>query len=262
MYKHHQESIQNLITYFAEKPGIIAIVFGGSVAKGLEREDSDIDAMIIVTDEKFRELESENRLAECIEGYCTYPEGYFDIKYSTLTYLRTLAKRGSEPARNAYLCAKCLWTTEPEVTELVAKIPVFQKQEKENKMLSFYGALTLNRGYFWDSSKENSYLRHKTAADIVLFSLRMLLEENEVLFPCHKSLLQTVERLENKPEGLLEKVNVFLSTMTDESKEDFVTAVLNHLSYTPPEDFAEVLTRYVDDNELWWYKDRPVIAEW
>ena len=52
MYPHHEESIQNLIKYFKDQDGVTAIILGGSIAKGRERPDSDIDAMIIVTPEQ------------------------------------------------------------------------------------------------------------------------------------------------------------------------------------------------------------------
>ena len=34
MYKHHEESLERLIEYFSDKEEVIAVIFGGSVAKG------------------------------------------------------------------------------------------------------------------------------------------------------------------------------------------------------------------------------------
>ncbi len=262
MYEHHEKSTENLMGYFKGDEAVLAIVLGGSVAKGCERPDSDLDAIIVVTDEKYADLEKSNRLSECIEGYCTYKGGYFDIKYCTVQYLRTLAQRGSEPSRNAFVSAKCLYSKNPEINDLIPQIGVFQKNLKEEKLFSFYSALSLNNGYFWRVSQNNIYLRHKAAADIVLFGFRLLLQDNEVLFPCHKALLQTVKSLKNKPENIVEKANAFLSQLTDETREDFASSIKKFISYTPPADFSAILSRFIDDNELWWYKERPVIAEW
>ena len=262
MREHHQKSLENLIDYFKNDTDIISIILGGSVAKGCARDDSDIDAIIVVHDEKYAALEAANRLSECIFGHCTYEKGYFDIKYTTLHYLRTLAEKGSEPSRNAFLSSRCVYGDNEEVAALIAAIPVFQQQEKSDKMLSFYSAFSLNYGYFWGASKNNAYLRIRTASDIVLFGLRLVLQNNEVLFPCHKALLETVAKLERKPEGIVETTECFLRDLTDESKDAFGSAVLAFIDYTPPAQYAEVLTRFVDDNELWWYKQRPSIAEW
>ena len=57
MYPHHEESLKNMIEYFSGRDEIIALVFGGSVAKGCERPDSDLDAMVIVTDAYYAERE-------------------------------------------------------------------------------------------------------------------------------------------------------------------------------------------------------------
>ena len=53
MYKHHEESLENLKNYFSDREEVIALIFGGSVAKGCERPDSDLDAMVVVTDKDY-----------------------------------------------------------------------------------------------------------------------------------------------------------------------------------------------------------------
>ena len=46
MYQHHLDSIEKMKEYFFGREGVIALVLGGSVAKGNERPDSDIDGMV------------------------------------------------------------------------------------------------------------------------------------------------------------------------------------------------------------------------
>ena len=92
MYKHHQDSINNFINIYKDNLEIIAAILGGSVAKGKERIDSDVDIMLIVSDEKYEELTKQNRLSEVITDNCTYEKGYFDIKYFTKDYLTKLLK--------------------------------------------------------------------------------------------------------------------------------------------------------------------------
>lgn len=72
MYQHHLESAQRCKEYFAGKEGVIAVIWGGSVVKGNARPDSDIDAIVVVTEEKYAELAAQKRTAEVITGYCTY----------------------------------------------------------------------------------------------------------------------------------------------------------------------------------------------
>ncbi|MHB8962993.1 MAG: nucleotidyltransferase domain-containing protein [Saccharofermentanales bacterium] len=262
MFEHHKESIENLKNRLKDDPDVISIILGGSVAKGLARIDSDIDAIVVVSESRYRKLSLENRLSECITDSCTYEGGYFDIKYCTKSYLQAAAANGSEPSRSAFLCARCVYTVDAEVPDIISQIPVFQKSLSAEKMLSFYSAIDLNTNYFWNVSGNNLYLKSRAASDIVLFGFRLMLQEAEVLFPCHKSLLQTMSTLRNRPEGIIEKCNRLLTNMDDDSKNDFVSSILSHIQYRPPADYAEVLTRFIEDNELWWYKDRPIIAEW
>lgn len=267
LYPHHEASIQNLIQYFKEQKGVIAVILGGSIAKGRERPDSDIDAMIIVTPERYRELEEQHLVSECVWGHCTYEGGYFDVKYYAKSFLHTVAEQGSEPARSAFTGSRCLYTTDMEIPALIAQIAAYPTAQKEDKMLSFYSAVTLYNGYFWHLAthkyeKNNYYFKIRTATEIVLFCFRLLLADAEVLFPSQRDLCRAVESLPHKPEGILEKSELFLRTLDDEARKDFVNSVLQFIQYRPPKDYEIQLSRFVDDNELWWYKHRPMIAEW
>ena len=108
MYPHHIESAQKLREYFEGQEGVIAVVLDGSTVKGNARPDSDIDAIIVVTEEKYAELAAQNRLAEVIPGHCTYEGGYFDVKYKTKAILADAALHASSAPLGACLIARRL----------------------------------------------------------------------------------------------------------------------------------------------------------
>jgi len=260
-YKHHEKAVVELTRHFENVDGAVAAFLGGSVAKGTARADSDVDAVIVVTDEKYRSLEAEGRVAECVYK-CDYEGGYWDIKYHTIEYLRAMAEKGSEPSRNTFHRAQCLFARDAEIVALVEKIPVYPRHEKEDKMLSFHSAFALNEGYFWSVSGDNPYLRVRTAADVVLFGLRLLLAEREVLFPCQRRLVATVRESGPECAEAADKAGEFLARMDDGAKEAFKSALFAALKYRAPEDFSVVLSRFVADWEQWWYRQRPLIVEW
>ena len=196
MYRHHEESLKIMEDYFRKRKEVIALIFGGSVAKGMERPDSDLDAMVIVPDAYYETLLEENRTAETIDGLCTYEGGYFDVKYMTKDYLRAAAERGSEPTRNSFIGSRVLFSSDPEIEGLVEAIPVFQEKEMEEKILSFYSDLMLNYNYFWKCCAPEGYMRARTASEIVYCIYRLILQENRVLFPCNRRLEETVAALE------------------------------------------------------------------
>lgn len=92
MLEHHRKAIENLIEYFKPNKEVYAVVLGGSVAKGLARPDSDIDALIIVSNEEHARREKNGTLSECISENCGYEGGYFDLKYMTKDFLIAAAR--------------------------------------------------------------------------------------------------------------------------------------------------------------------------
>lgn len=261
MYQHHKESLEILVDYFKKKEEVIAVVFGGSVAKGIERPDSDLDAMVIVTVEEYQRRESNGTLSETIRGMCTYEEGYFDIKYMTKEYIKEAAKKGSEPTRNSFLCAKVLYSKDPEIESIVSRIPVFQKEEKMDKQLSFYSSLMLNYYYFWKECKPEGYMKIHVMSEIIYTIYRMILQENEILFPSNRRLEEMVEQVENKPKDIVLLGNSFAKSGEDDDCEAFVFAFLEWFTHKE-EDWKKILTRYQEDYETWWIKPRPLVKEW
>lgn len=261
MYKHHEESLKVLEGLFRDREEVIALVFGGSVAKGMERPDSDLDAMVIVTPEYYEQCLKENRTAECLDG-CTYEGGYFDIKYMTKEYLKAAAEKGSEPTRNSFISSRVLFSSDPEIEGLVARIPVFQEQEMEEKQLSFYSDLQLNYNYFLKCCNPDGYMKLRVASEIVYCLYRLVLQENKVLFPCNRRLEATVAGLANIPEGFMELCKELMEKMDIPSADRAVEAYLAWTSYDYPKDMNICCSQYCMDFEKWWLYPRPLVAEW
>ncbi len=155
-----------------------------------KRADSDLDGIIILSEEEYAKKEKNNATAETIDGLCTYEGGYFDIKYMTKQYLKDLASKGSEPARNSFMKARILFCNDAEIEDILPLIPVFQKAEKEEKLLSFYSNFWLNYHYFLKSCPIDGYMKIHTIAEIIYSIYRLILQENEILFDCNRRLEQ------------------------------------------------------------------------
>ena len=264
MYPHHIESAQKLRKYFEWQEGVIAIVLDGSTVKGNARPDSDIDAIIVVTEEKYAELAAQNRLAEVIPGHCTYEGGYFDIKYKTKAILRRAAEYASEPTRNAYVKAQVLCTTDAEIPALVAAIERYPEHTVADKIRCFCANLQLNRGYFLNIVPEdNSYMRAHLAQEIVYSVYRLILIENRALFPCNRRLEETVRACKKRPDDILELGRAFLQEITVERCEAFVQAFWKQSSLPLNDDVSESCSQYVRYYEDWWLEENPPFPnEW
>lgn len=264
MYRHHIDSIEKLKEYFMPKEGMIAIVLDGSIVKGNERPDSDIDALIIVTEEKYKELAAQNRLAEVIADRCTYEGGYFDVKYKTKAILQASALHASEPTRNAYVKARVLYSSDEEIAPLVEKIAAYPEHEREAKLKCFNANLQLNRGYFLHCVPEsNAYMRAHLAQEIVYSVYRLILLENRELFPCNRRLEETVLKCSKRPENILSLGATFLKEITPENCEKFVKAFWEQSELPLTDDVSENCSQYVKFYEDWWNEERPPFPnEW
>ena len=262
MYQHHIESIEKMKNYFAGKEEVIALIFGGSVAKGCEREDSDLDAMVVISDDNYAERISRNATAETINDLCTYEGGYIDVKYMTKQFLKDAAEKGSEPARNAFVKAQVLFTKDAEIADIVAKIPVFQENEKAEKMLSFYSDFWLNYYYFLKSCPVDGYIKLHATNEVIYSIYRMILQQNNILFPSNRRLEEFVENISSETEHLVSLGKKFAATQNIEDGDEFVNYFYKLAEYKFPEDIGVVLSQYTTDFEQWWRVPRPNINEW
>lgn len=262
MYKHHEESLEIMKKYYREKEGVIALVHGGSVAKGNERPDSDLDGMVIVDQETYNKRAAEGKLAENVDGLCTYEGGYFDVKYMTKEYLKEAAEKGSEPTRNSFLKARVLFSDDPEIEDIVKRIGQFQVSEREDKQLSFYGNYSLNFGYFLKTCKAEGYMKVRAIAEVVYSLYRIVLQEHEILFPCNRRLEEFVAAINEETAELARLGRKFCETQDLAVGEEFVAYFHKISSYRPPEDWEKVYSRYVADFEQWWRIPRPNVNEW
>ncbi|MCL1878135.1 MAG: nucleotidyltransferase domain-containing protein, partial [Defluviitaleaceae bacterium] len=232
--------------HFRADARIKALFLIGSLATGTEREDSDVDGVAIISQEELERRKKNEGTLEVVHGKCTYPGGYFDIHYHTREDLENFAQSGSEPVRNMFSCAQVLFCDEPDLAELAAKIPLYPKAEAAKKQLRFYCTLKQSYGYFWFACKPEGYFRHHVA-DIMIFNLyRLILIENEILFPSIRKLEETVIAAPNKPEGIVDIARRLLTTLDDSDCGALLHAYETWTSYDFPKDHNTVMNNFAD----------------
>ncbi len=62
LYPHHQRTIDRLIDRFKDDLHFLALIIGGSLVKGYGSENSDVDFMLIATDEEYARRQPERAL--------------------------------------------------------------------------------------------------------------------------------------------------------------------------------------------------------
>ena len=119
MRLHHQKAIEKFTEIIRNDPKFIGLVIGGSIVKGYERNDSDIDVILIATDEEYQKRKRRNKFGYFNDRACDYQGGYIDGKVINLNFLKTVAERGSEPARETFKDAYIAYSKIPELEEIL-----------------------------------------------------------------------------------------------------------------------------------------------
>jgi len=65
-------------------------------------------------------------------------------------------------------------------------------------------------------------MKVRAAAEIVYCCYRIILQENEILFPCNRRLEEAVSGAPDKPEHIIELSNGFIKHMNDETADKLV----------------------------------------
>jgi len=261
MRKHHANAIERgRERLLSENPGLLAIILGGSLAKGTERDDSDVDLIVVVSDAAYATRLAENHVSFLWRDVCDYENGYVEGRFVSRAYIREAAQRGSEPTRHSFTGASTVYCVDPEIEEWLPKIPVYPEDRHQSNIASFRAQLDLNRGFFWGEGKRRGdrYLQTRAAAEMVLFGCRLVLAHNRILFACQKRLIEQTLAAPEKPDGLSEKTNRLLADMTDEAKEDFCNTIEGFADWGD----SDHLSHFLQDVEMSWFNRVHAVSEW
>ncbi|WP_028591754.1 nucleotidyltransferase domain-containing protein [Paenibacillus massiliensis] len=260
MYLHHQEAITVITNKLKTREDVLGIIVGGSVAHGYAKEDSDIDLMLVVSDEDFRARLDSGDVSYYEKEATPYEGGYVDGKYTSISYIRQVAESGSEPARFAYRDAIVTYSEVDGLEELVAAASQYPKARKEEMIEKFYAQFEGWKWLYYEGAKRNeTYLMEYAIPQFVLFAGRLILAHNEVVYPYHKWFMTVLGEAIDKPEGLIEQMDAVLKTKSPEHVEQLFDNVNQFRTWPKNEKGWHV--RFMLDSELNWLSGYVPIAD-
>lgn len=208
---HHQSTIDNLISEYQHDPRFTALIIGGSVAKGCARDDSDVDFLIVASDEEYEDRKSRGDLFINRSDLSTYTGGYVDGKIINAQYLYDLADKGNEPSRAAFDGAFIGYSHLEGLNVLIREIPVYQEKGHNNRIKAFYCMAFMQNWLMNEADRhDNLYAKTRAASQLALYAGRLILAHNRVLYPYHKWLIHYLGKCQHKPENLLENIDSLL----------------------------------------------------
>jgi hypothetical protein len=260
---HHRETIEHIAHYFRVDPRYRALLIGGSIVKGLARPDSDVDIMLIATDEEFAHLTEHCEFTLYRPELSTYKEtgGYVDGKYLNLQFLLDAAECGSEPTRWSFKDAIIAYSDIPNLDALVARIATYPVGEQAAKIRSFFGQFFIMYWFVREAEKrDNRYLLTRVTADLVLYGSRLILAHNRMLYPFHKWMMTEVARAPEKPANFMSLAETLLQTPTNDHAKAFFDCVTQFRDWGVS--IPEAVNAFTEDSERSWMHGRPALSDW
>jgi len=258
MQRHHEESIEKFIARYQDDPAILAILLGGSLAHGFAKPESDVDIMLIVEESDYQRRKDENKLAFSLWDICTYPGGYIDCKVVSLSFMNTIMEKGSDPARYAFLDSKILWSRIDNLQEILNQITQYPTQDQDRRRTRFASQILAWKWYYSEAvKKQNLYLKYLAIQKITLFASRLILNENQMLYPYHKWLLNVVKLAPRKPVDFDQSIEHLLANHTQDTVDAFCIQALQFVQLD--EKTLDWPNQFLHDSELNWVEhEAPV----
>lgn len=257
---HHAETLERTVAHFQADAGLIGLVLGGSLSHGFASSESDVDILLVVSDEEFGARLREGRTCFFSSELATYPGGYVDGKYICPGFVETVATRGSEPARYAFQDARVLFSKDASLSAALARAGRYPVETKADRILRFQAQFEAWHWYSSEAFKRGDLPLLRTAlSKLTLFGGRILLAHNELLYPFHKWFMRVLEAAPDKPAATIPLIHKLAAEPTRADLDEFARTIrefrawqMNQATWPP---------QFMQDTELAWLSSAAAIDE-
>ncbi len=258
---HHQRAINKLVKEYQENEQFEALIIGGSVAKGCARPDSDIDFMIVATDEEFKTRQKGGDFFINRTDLTDYPGGFVDGKVIDMHYLRQVVDRGNEPTRAAFDRAIISFSKVNDLASIIHAIQQYPEADRYQKIRKFYSMAFIQNWLMGEAERHgNIYTKSRSASQLVLFSGRLILAYNRVFFPYHKWFYEYLSKCNAKPKNLIKEMNQVLNQPTVENASRLFENVRGFRNWNVTD--IEAFRWFMEDVEWSWRDNKSPLEDW
>ncbi|HWO09957.1 MAG TPA: nucleotidyltransferase domain-containing protein [Polyangiaceae bacterium] len=260
MFPHHASTLRRTIEHFEQTPGVLGLLLGGSIAHGFCTEGSDVDVMIVVSDDEHRERLRTGDACFFSRELVTYAAGYVDGKYISQGFVRAVAERGSEPARFAFKDAQLLFCRDASLPPLIERAARYPSEGKAARIARFEAQVEAWRWYCSQAHERGDLPLLRTAiSKLTLFAGRIVLAHNELLYPFHKWFLRVLAGAPEQPAGLLPLLEALANTPTPEAVEELARSLREFRGWSMGHPHWP--GQFLRDSELNWFDGAPPIDD-
>lgn len=260
MEKHHKDSIEIFLNKYTKDETILALLLAGSIAHGFAKPESDIDIIIIVDEKEYQKRKKEKKLAFSLWDICTYDGGYVDCKVISIDFLKLVAGKGSDPARYAFKDNIVLFSRINDLDDILKKIAMFSHQEKDERRKRFISQLLAWKWFYSEAvKKQNNYLLYLALQKVILFSCRIVLNENNMLYPYHKWLISVISKAKEKPKMFDALLKEIMENHSLELVNQIIDETLEFLNLKEKE--IDWPNQFLLDSEWNWVNNSPPVDD-
>ena len=248
--RHQTKEIDGVMAKCRENPDIQALFLIGGANAG--DRHSGIEVAAIVTRSFYEQKMKEGNADEVVFDICTYEGGLFNIFYMTPEDLEVIALWGTEPMRNLFLDAQALYCDEPDYIHVVSQIPLFPTDDAAEKQNRYYCTMKKFHLYYWQKLKPNGYMKLHIANGIIYHLYRLILLENEVLYPSARKLEDFVSLAASKPSGIIEKCHALIAKIFEATDADIAELIDTYEKWTNfdyPKDRQTIMRNFINPFE-------------
>ena len=250
--RQHEQTIATFCQSQAASPDTLGVVVVGSVARGDERPDSDVDVYLVVTDEAYETATRSGRVAYVSTTGVDYEGGYVDVKLASPRYLRAAADHGDDPTRASFDGGRVTLDRTGDLTKLVGQVADLPADAWAQRVRTYRAQLALYGGYFLVQAADRGdhFLLHHSAVHAALAAGRCALAHHRRLFRGQKYLTTDLGRLTDLPEAFLDAWSAVLDAPAPTAARTLIGIIDTWLQ--DPLTGDEALSAFVAANELGW----------
>jgi len=144
--------------------------------------------------------------------------------------------------------------------EDVRKAAQYPVADKAERIKRFYAQFEAWHWYCGEALRlKNQYLLGTSVSKFILFSGRLILTHNELLYPYHKWFLKVLEEAKDKPADLLPRIHDLNESPTTENVEGLYETIKEFHSWIEG-DFSWP-TQFMFDSELNWMDGKTPVDD-
>ena len=228
---------------------IIGLILAGSLANDTGNNNSDIDIFVVVSDEEYAKRRIvKNYFCGTLFEQSNYPV-YIDGKIINKDYLKRVSTEGNECVKNTFLKTKLLFSKDREITESLKNIDKTNYQKSEN-IKKFYSLMKNYKNKADDDVANILQVKH-SIFNTVFFACRLILEHNNIYYPCLKNMEKEIINCKYKPQRFIENMHELLNTYSFDELEIFYKTTEEYFKEYRFDD--NIRKGYVIENEDYWY---------